>query len=479
MKRILILFSLLVSFNSFANWDTFVYKSVKSWFPDSSTISDYHAKCDQITKDYLSEYQLKYPDLKLIGRYDSCDNEIMGSVISTHFIEEWRGTCPDGSSIPEYPSTECVEPEKPFCDDGTKASDQAKQLAYVCYSNRLDGQVANFTWSCPMGTDDWQDSCTYKPYNCNSFIENCQEFENEQTPCNPATSDCPIPPEGGNDSGGNGGDNGGGDVNPPEPDYCELNPTMCTDNGDCQAPADAPWLCDSPDDQLTSKLEQLQKDTTGAVKDLNKTAHRSGQTLDDVKALIQDSSISERRQMEALEKIQKLNDESKKYMEGMVQTGKDGNALLTNINTGQGQLIAGTNQQNTTLKQIENELKKSLCDKNPELEDCNNVELGQLPTASKESPFKDILTNEDISGLQEEALSLQQDIKKLVEDYSSKLSFDINSLPTTGTLPTVSFTHSYGGTVTNSWWQDNTSYIRAAIIALATLVAFSVVMWRK
>lgn len=412
---------------------------------------------------------------------------------TSHPIDNGDGTCSGEAPPPPIPSCE---------DEETQKSIQVDR--YTCQTGNQDPAHfdTNFNYSC-TNTDEGFDYSSTCDYSSNGCFVDCDK-ETDQPICNPATENCELPPPtqpptgGGDGSGGSGG--GDSDLCSTHPELCAGPGTEDPDNG-CEAPADAPWLCDNPDERPENPTPEnpepdnsgsainAQNDTTKAIRDLNKTEYQSleqlkgiNQKLSDIDQGIQSNNnyntallSSSDKQMEELKRISELN-----------EMANEGYAMLNDefVYVGEGidSLNSGIGTLNQGIGDIVNTLKEPFCVHNPQHPDCiAKSPFGDVPTIDEKSPFEDIIGDTATEKLVKEG----DDIKKQIEDLYEKFKSDVIQKPSfveNGSINSHSLSIRQAGhnvSVRSTYWQDNTGFVYHAVLLLSTLIAFGIVMTRK
>ncbi|MDV5168810.1 hypothetical protein [Photobacterium rosenbergii] len=106
--------------------------------------------------------------------------------------------------------------------------------------------------------------------------------------------------------------------------------------------------------------------------------------------------------------------------------------------------------------------------------------LNGTAPSERPDPFKGILDDEDINAIDSDIDGLRNDIKEQLDKFKSELGkVNINE---SGNVPRIAETITKAGksfTISNDVWIENANVIKTAVIALASLVAFAIILVRR
>ncbi|WP_299013265.1 hypothetical protein [uncultured Photobacterium sp.] len=420
--------------------------------------------------------------------------------------------CPEGTKPAEYPSTECIpiSSEENYCNtpEAAEAMDDAIRSCPNQSGNAScnhDTQQIEVTCSEEHGGEDPNGEGGDKPGTGEGDDEN-----DDPTGDKPGTGE-----EGGDDTGGVKPEEPGGDDGSTDPDdkpsFCEEFPELCKGYEDCQTP-EAPWLCDKrPDcdpaagdiciDECDPAVDGDCSGTEGliaainevqfAVRDHNKTSFDVSSntkiTAKNTKAIADNTNKAN----SLLTEIRDLN--------------KSGNDILDNKMTEMmkhmdginGDLIQAIRDKGNAVSPGNGERGgegKGDCPEGQDCEpagdiDCNKEENknrliclrlnGKVPTDG-EDPFGDVLGKDAIALLDQDIEGLRDEISTLMDTFADSLG-DV-SLPESGNMPVFSANIHVANrsfTAKNDAWIENSDAIKSVVLALASLVAFSIILVRR
>ncbi|GLT14043.1 hypothetical protein [Vibrio algivorus] len=377
-----------------------------------------------------------------IAAYDGSFSPFSGCP-ATHPVETSDGRCQ-------------IEPT--FCSDSS-IQKQFQNEQYSCQLNNPNSSFYEtvFNWSCvdneSNNSPDVSTSCNYDKKDCIQGLT-CESETNPETPiCNPENEECALPPE-----------------TPPEeipeestnPDDLNSNPNPCELGIDLCNNSDTPFTDDPNQNPDSSSLSDNPNLTEGDNA-LYKEAVITNQHLENMN----------HKMKEFITNYDSKSDQNNKLYKA--QLGQQ-----TEINKKLGQQLSGTTQTNKHLDNIENEMNKSFCDKNPEYPDCNKTPFGDLPDFTQSNHFSTVFDSSKFAELSQKKDDLTQQIQDKINQFKTDLniapsfsggSYSDENITLSGRWGTVS--------TSNSYWSDNSSLISTAIIALCSLVAFSIIIVRR
>ncbi|WP_064604215.1 hypothetical protein [Photobacterium sp. J15] len=428
-------------------------------------------------------------------------------------------SCPDGS-YPVGESGECYdytpEQEKNYCE--TPEAQQAMDEAVRNCPNQSGSA------SCNHDTEQIEVTCSDDPGGDDPEKPGTGEGGDEgddPTGDKPGTGE-----EGGGDTGGEGGEGGGdtGGINPEEPgdddgstdpddkpSFCEEFPDLCQGYEDCPTP-EAPWLCDKrPDcdpaagdiciDECDPAVDGDCSGTEGLIAAINEVqfaVRDHNKTSFDVKS---NTQITAKNTKAIADNTNKAND----LLTEIRDLNKSGNDILDNKMTEMmkhmdginGDLIQAIRDKGNAVAPGNGEGNgegKGDCPEGQDCEpagdiDCNKEENknrliclrlnGKIPKTDKD-PFGDVLGKEAIALLDKDIEGLRDEISTLMDTFADSLG-DV-SLPESGNMPVFSANIHVANrsfTAKNDAWIENSDAIKSVVLALASLVAFSIILVRR
>lgn len=360
---------------------------------------------------------------------------------------------PYNGDLKDCPITHPYETDDGRCtdlDNSIKCTDsetqkQIQNEQYICQISNPNSSFyeAAFNWSCSdnetTNTPDISTSCNYDTKNCIQGLT-CESESQPETPiCNPENEDCALPPE-----------------TPIEeipeestnPDDLNANPNPCELGVD---------LCNNSDTAFTDEPNQ----------------NPDSSSVSDNPNLNEGDNALYKEAVTTNQHLENMNHKMKEFVSNY-DSKSDQNNKLYKAQLGQQTEI------NNHLDNIENELNKSFCDKNPNHPDCAKTPFGDLPDFTQSNHFATVFDSSKFAELSQKKDDLTQQIQDKINQFKTDLNITPSFSGGSYTDENITLSGRWGTVSTsNSYWSDNSSLISSAIIALCSLVAFSIVIVRR
>lgn len=350
-----------------------------------------------------------------------------------------------------YISYDECEPKPKNCSE---LSDEFKQEQFICQSNNPNSTLydVNFEYSCEdvlNSSPNIKITCNYVPNDCIEGFT-CDDSSDDSI-CNPNIEDCSLPDMSDPDDI----PEFNPDIPDSEPSLCEQFPSLCLspDTDVTDVPNETPDSSQVPDNDNFSSGENS----------LYKEAVVTNQYLENIDHRLSEFSHN-------YDSISGQNNEIFKNQLGQLR-------LINHSSTNKDSKL---NEISSSLSGIHSSLNTPFCSKNPNHPDCNKSPFGQLPEFTESNHFSSVFDSNKFNELAQKKDDLTQQIQEKITQFRNDLNVNFSFGDGSFLDENLTVSGRWGSvTTSNSYWSDNSGLIKSAVVALCSLIAFSIVIIRK